>query len=159
MSPQPLLHLLKIYRGKDVSLGDDIVKVHPTDSDICACLVDDHNTYDNDAIFNLLTDGTKAWTASVASVVTVTQAGSSSVAAITGSFDLAGGSDPSGQTAVTTDIVDLINASEDASALVTASGGGTRLPQVLAKTPLAGGVDATTSDLDPDSEYIMIKEK
>ena len=144
--------------GKDASLGDDIVKVHPTDSDISVCLVDDHNTYDNDAIFNLLTDGTKAWTASVASVVTVTQAGSSSVAAITGSFDLAGGSDPSGQTAVTTDIVDLINASEDASALVTASGGGTRLPQVLAKTPLAGGVDATTSDLDPDSEYIMIKK-
>lgn len=145
--------------GADASLGDDIVKVHPTDNDISVCLVDDYNTYDNDDIYALLTDATKAWTASVASVVTVTQSAPSAVAAITGSFDLAGGSDPSGQTAITTDIVDLITASEEASALVTATGGsGVRLPQALAKTSLAGGVDATTSDLDADSEYIMIKK-
>jgi hypothetical protein len=150
---------VSLIGGADASLGDDIVKVHPTDNDISVCLVDDYGNYDNDAIFTLLTDATKAWTASVSAVVTVSQSGASSVAAITGSFDLTGGSDPSGQTATTDEIVSLLTASEAASALVVATGGSsTRLPQVLAKSPLTGGVDATTSDLDADSEYIMIKK-
>jgi hypothetical protein len=143
---------------------EDQVKIHAADSDISVCLVQNINNYTNNEIYTLLNDGTASWSSSFTGntakfSLAITNAPNNASPAINGSFDLVGGSDPSGQTGTLTVIKTLIDGSEDASALVnvTLSGNATTLPVVLSETVLDGGLDATISDLDPNSQYIMIK--
>lgn len=145
---------------------EDEVKIHATDDDISVCLVDNISNYTNQDIYNLLNDGTSSWSSSFQGgtakfTLAVTNAPANATQAINGSFTLTGGSDASGQTGTLRIISDLIAGSTEASALVTLtlSGSDTTLPVTLAETPLAGGLDATVSDLEPNSSYIMFKRE
>lgn len=142
----------------------DEVKIHAADSDISVCLVDSIGAYDNAAVYSLITDGTASWATNFSGGsaifdVAITDAAQNASPAISGSFNLSGGSDPSGQTGSLSDIKSLVDNNAEASALVsvTISGDGSVLPVVMSESQLSGGLDATISDLDANSKYIMIK--
>ena len=142
----------------------DEVKIHPADSDISVCLTGNIGAYDNAAVYNLITDATASWASSFSGGsaifdVAITDAAQNASPAISGSFDLSGGSDPSGQTGSLSEIKTLIEANAEANALVSVviGGNGGVLPVIMNETQLSGGLDATISDLDPNSKYIMIK--
>jgi hypothetical protein len=142
----------------------DEVKIHAVDDDISVCLVDNISNYTNAQIFALITDGTKAWATNFSGAtakfgLTVTNAATNASLAINGSFSLTGGADASGQTGTLLKIKELIDGSTEASELVTITltGDNTTLPTALGETAFSGGLDATVSDLDPNSQYIMIK--
>ena len=122
------------------------------------------DNYTNNEIYTLLNDATAVWASNFSGAdkkfnLSITDATESGSVAINGSFDLVGGSDPSGQTGTLTDIKNLIEDNAEASALLTVvlSGDTNTLPVVLSETALGSGVSATISDLDPNSQYIMIK--
>jgi hypothetical protein len=150
-----------------VDVSQNEVKVNSTDGDIAVCLVDDIATgnggsgYTNQDIYDLLTDSLTSWYASLTALVDVSApaSGTDGNQAVNSQFSLAGGSEPAGQNPVNgiQAIVNLINNTEETSAVVSASGGDTSVPSAVAKTSLSGGADLVASDLDFNSSYICLK--
>jgi hypothetical protein len=148
-------------------LTQNEVKINASDGDIAVCLFDDLATgnggggYTNQDIYDLLTDNLTSWYASLNSLVTVGSIDpvEATNAAINVSDTLSGGVDPTGQypSNGSLAIVNLINADEEASALVTATGGSSTLPSTIVAQSLTGGVDAIPSTLDFNSEYLCLK--
>lgn len=147
--------------GADANLGSDEVKIHPTDGDISVCLTGDYTSYTNVDIYNLLTDVNASWFTALDTDYTITkEVGANDAGAIiTGVFDLSGGADASLQTAVTQDIVTLLNDNQFSSQLVVASGGSaTNLPEVVTDfVNLAGATATVIADLEGETDYILIK--
>lgn len=138
--------------------GQDEVKFSASDNDITICLVNDISTYTNQDIYDLLTDSTLAWYATIQGLFTVGSLSNGAVGAIefSGTFD--NGTPDVNQSATLKDIVDLINNDADASALVTASvavANEGNVPVAFSATSLEDGADATVADLAPSSTYVM----
>lgn len=146
--------------GVDQVADQDVVKISASDSDINVCLANNQGTYTNSSIKSLLTDSTAAWFTALDNLVTIVEdAAQSGNAIATGSFSFSGGRDPANQSHTVQHVVDLINNSTEASALVTASvlTGGSDLPSAISATNLLDGRDQIISDLDASSDYVCIK--
>ena len=131
--------------------GNDVVTVNPSDNDIGIELDLDISNYTTQNIVDLVNNDSSA-----SAAVSASANGNGGNAAETGIFSLVGGTDASPQSATKAEVVSLINGDASASALVVASGGGGDLPSNVTVS-LSNGADGTVGDLDPSSEYILIK--
>lgn len=140
--------------------GSDEVKLLSGDNDISVCLSQDIANYTNQDIYDLLTDSANAgYNSGITSVATFGALTNGASLAVTGVFSLTGGTDASGAIPAqgTAGIVALINGSSNVNQIVEATGGSAAVPSAVSQTSFDAGLDGTTADLDPSSDYLCIK--